>query len=479
MGRRKQGALDDLDELLIATQRIRANTDKSSAALPCIPRSKRVMEFAQFHGAIKYREFRQLISALTQSRKVEAEFCRIATERLPFKPDNWTLFAIEARTDSVIPWLIPETLEPGRGLISRPEELQSLLKQDEEVQHAYDAFKECFKAATRLADGPSNWIREQFKNGSLESKIIAFKDKASKKTRISKTLISNFVDPTQAQAVREEGELPALSVGEREAMQFLLWKIDSMSKTELHIRDTWILDGKEERPKENGYVVVFERTEALKKNYGNNIGSDGWRFKSLEVSLTSLLEKKRKLVLIKSGERMEISKTLVNHLEMRHEFTNEPGLKDYIAVWIPYDVAHLDKLYTSYPSDHIALIRNTPPETRITDSEICFFDILWQEAPHDRSKPKTVQRKKPGLVDCVGGPEAKDHDHQGRIAGRIEALFAPKAINMGILKRFDIYTNADGEEVYEWEYSDEDTLNRLLNRGQTPQITNLKESANV
>ncbi|MCE5318871.1 MAG: hypothetical protein LLG04_16105, partial [Parachlamydia sp.] len=211
-------------------------------------------------------------------------------------------------------------------------------------------------------------------------------------------------------------------------------------------------------------------------NYGDNIDLAGWHFKSLEESLTSLLEKKRKLVLIKCGERMEISKTLVNHLEMRHEFTNEPGFKDYIAVWIPYDVAHLDKLYTSYPSNHIALIRNTPPETRITDSEICFFDILWQEAPHDRSKRKTVGRKKRSIVDCVGGSETKDHYHQGRIARRIEALFAPKAINMGILKRFDIYTNADGEEVYEWEYSDEETLNGLLNKARGPQVTNQEES---
>ncbi|MCE5316547.1 MAG: hypothetical protein LLG04_04190, partial [Parachlamydia sp.] len=232
MGRRKQNAPDDLDELLIAAQRARSNTDKAIANLPSVPRSKRVMEFAQFHGAIKYRELRELITAMTKSRKLEADFCRIATEKLPFKPDNWTLFAIDPPADKIFPWLIPETLEPGRGLVTRPEELQTLLTQDEESQQLYEAFKASFKYESRLADKPSNWIREQFKNGSLEAKIISFKNKFSKKTRISKALISNFVNPAQAQIVKEEGGLPALSVGEREAMQFLLWKIDSMSKTE-------------------------------------------------------------------------------------------------------------------------------------------------------------------------------------------------------------------------------------------------------
>ena len=468
MGRKSKNAIDELDQLLLESQKIRAEKDRPIVSLPSVPISKRVMEFAQTHGSIKYREMRELLSAMTKCRKLESEFCQIATPKLSFKPDNWSLFFMRGQSETNTVGLIPETIEAGQGLVPRVAEIQLLYRQDAEVRRSYDEFEVCWRTMDRLSYPMSEWIREQFKNGSLEAKITAFKNKTvAKKTRISKALISNFVDPSQAEVVKGDGELPALSVGEREAMQFLLWKIENMTETELHIRDTWILDGKEERPKENGYAVVFERTEALKKNYGDNIEFSGWQFKSLEDSLTSLLKKERKLVLVKGNERAKITGTLIRNFQLEIDSIDNPGLsKHYAYVQIPYDVAHLhDKLYTSFPSNHIALIRNTPPGTRITDSEICFFDILWQEAPHDRSKTKTVRRKKDSIVVHVGGKESREAWHQGRIAGRIEALFAPKAINMGILKRFEMCTNADGEEIYEWEYSNEEILNRLLNKG--------------
>ena len=119
----------------------------------------------------------------------------------------------------------------------------------------------------------------------------------------------------------------------------------------------------------------------------------------------------------------------------------------------------------------MALLRNTPPETRMTESEVRFIDILYQELPHDRTQQKIVKRAKSKIIELVGSPEVKIHENESRITGRIEALFAPKAIHMGLLKRFDTYINKENLEIYEWEYSDEETLNQLLNNGEIPKRT--------
>ena len=167
--------------------------------------------------------------------------------------------------------------------IAKVEEIRSLLEADNEVRRSYDDFEESWWEMDHLLNKMSEWVHEQFRNGSLEKKLESFKSKDSErnKARISKALIANFVDPSTAGIVRESGELPSLSVGEREAMQFLLWKIDNMTEVEMHIKTEFILDGVKERPKESGYVVVFERTQALKKSYGEDICFSGKHFNTL------------------------------------------------------------------------------------------------------------------------------------------------------------------------------------------------------
>ena len=455
MSRKPKNAPDELDQLLIDAQRIRSDKDRQGTSLPAVSISKPIMEFAQSFKAIKYREMREMLSVSTKCRKLESQFFKIAAQRLPFKPDNWLFFLIKGQAGISPPGLIPQTFEDGRGLVARVEEIKALLESDPEVRSAYDAFEICWIRVDHLSYELSNWIHNQFKNGTLEKKIATFRNEreTKRKTTLSKAFVSNLIDPNKADIVKKTGELPDLSVGERQALQFLLGKINNMSDREQYLKEK-LLDGDEEDPKKHGYFVVFEQTEALRQSYGN-VRFDGYHYDNLEQSLFALLEKKRKLLIETKKDTLELSLSLLQKLEMRHKFHEEPEFRSYIAVRIPYEVVQLhDKRYTSYPEDHFALIRNTPPKTLLDKTEIRFFDFLRDEAPY-KGKPKTLRKLKEPFLDLIGGSETTENRNKSRLAERIDTYIL-KAVNMGLLKSGKTETNAKDEEVYVLEYAGKD-----------------------
>lgn len=451
MGRKPKNSPDELDQLLLNAQRTRADKDKPGASFPTVPISKRVMELAQFFGAIKYRDMRKMLSILAKCKKLEEKFFQIAEAKLPFKPDNWSFFFLKGHSGINPPGFIPEVFEKGRGLVARMDEIKHLLENDAESRHAYDDFEACWWGMDSLNYKLSEWIHEQFRNGSLEKKIESFKNEKAKKTMLSKGFASNLMVPGKAEVVRKTGELPDLSIGERQALQFLLGKLQNMTDREKYLKKR-LLEDEEEEPKKHGFFVVFEQTEALRQNYGN-IRFDGYHYQNLEKSLGDLLEKKRKLLIETERDTLELSLTLIQKLEMRHKFHEDPEFRSYVAVRIPYDVAKLhDKKYTSYPDDHFALLRNTPPKTVLDKTEIRFFDFLRSEAPHKPGDRTTVRRKRDPFLEMIGGKESVANNNQGRLAERIENAYLIKAINMNLLKGWHTETNSDGEEVYVFEY---------------------------
>ena len=451
MGRKPKNSPDDLDILLLDAQRISADKGKPGASLPSVPISKRVMEFAQFFGAIKYRDMREMLSILAKCKKLEEKFFQIAEDKLPFKPDNWAFFFLKGHSGIDPPGFIPEVLEKGRGLVARVDEMKHLLETDENVRRTYDDFEACWWSMDSLNYRLSEWIREQFHNGSLEGKILGFKNEKTKKTMLSKGFASNLMIPGKAEVVKKTGELPDLSIGERQALQFLLGKLQNMTDREKYLKKR-LLEDEDEDPKKHGFFVVFEQTEALRQSYGN-IRFDGYHYQNLEKSLGDLLEKKRKLLIETAKDTLELSLTLIQKLEMRHKFHEDPEFRSYVAVRIPYDVAKLhDKKYTSYPDDHFALLRNTPPKTVLGPTEIRLFDFLQSEAPHKPGDRTTVRRIKGPFLAMIGGNESIENNHQSRLAERIEQTYLVKAINMNLLKGWHIEANSDREEVYVFEY---------------------------
>jgi hypothetical protein len=457
MGRPPKNTPDDLDKLLLDAQHIQIDKDTPAASLPNIPISKRIMEFAQFFGALKYRDMRKMLSILTKCRKLESDFFKIATPKLPFEPVNWTFSFINGHRGIDPPRFVPETFEREKGLIPRIDEMRHLLAIDQEVRQAYDAFEKCWYNIETLNYSLSNWIHEQFRNGTIEKKIKSFKDKIEnkKKIKMSKGLVSNLIEPSKTEVIRKTGEPPDLSVGERQALQFLLGKIDSMTEREKYLK-TRLLDGEEECPKTHGYFVVFEMTEVLRKSYGD-IEFSGYHYGNLEKSLLDLLEKKRHLLIETEKDRIEFSAPLLQKLEFKHQYHHEKEWKNYVAVRIPFDVAKLhDKKYTYFPDNHFALLRNTPPKTLLDKTELRFFDFLRNEAPHKPGETKIVRRKKDAFLDLIGGPEHEDNRNKVRLAHRIEQSYLPKAEhpNMKLLRSWTLEINADGEEVYVFEFED-------------------------
>jgi hypothetical protein len=221
MGRPPKNTPDDLDKLLLDAQHIQRDI------LPNIPISKRIMEFAQFFGALKYRDMRKMLSILTKSRKLEEEFFKITTPKLSFEPVNWAFLFTHGHRGIDPPGFVPETFEREKGLVARRDEMLQLLTTDPEVRQAYDAFEECWSSMEHFTYSLSNWIREQFINGTIEKKIKSFKDKVEckKKIKISKGLVSNLIEPSKTEVIRNTAEPPDLSVGERQALQFLLGNI--------------------------------------------------------------------------------------------------------------------------------------------------------------------------------------------------------------------------------------------------------------
>lgn len=468
---RKRNSLDDLDGLLIAAQRARKDPTTSLSAGIAI--SRKILEFVQNYKVLKYREMRALTTAHKNLKELQYEIMTKSEQHLAFKPDNWALFSTYGDYDNDEPKIIPETYNAELGLVSHKQDMKQILIENEEIRRLHGTFEKALEDITKKFRIATEWIHEQFINGTLESKIISFKDNKNKKrTKISKSIISNLINPQATEIVREEGEIPLLGVGEREALQYLFCKLENMNERELHIKNNWILSGRKEDTVKDGYLVVFDKNEALRRTYGENIVFSGKHYNNLKSNLEKLWETKRKLLLKRNGEQLELSLTLIKRVEMRHKVDEHSEYRNYIAVWIPHDVVYLhDDLYTSFPHDHFPKLRHTPPKTTISESEIRFFDFLYQEMPHDKDKGKDVRRKKAEFIELIGGQEVKENRHLVRIIERIEKLYAPKAINMGLLRGFTTEINKKGEEVYVFKYADKKNLEALY---YTPEITSKK-----
>lgn len=451
MGSRKQDLFRPLEEILESARL--AKTEKVAGFGGSLHLNKTVLKFAQQHKVIKYREMRELLKLITSLKEKEKTFIETSEKNLGFSPENWVFFSLWGERGWNPPKLIPEIFDSIEGLKPKKQEITDLIEKNEEVKKAYIDFDSTLAKSEQKSAVIYRWIHEQFRNNTIESKIESFLDKEKSKTRMSKALISSLMSPSNSQIIKTEGELPDLSVGEREAFQFLAWKLYNMSEKELHIRDNWILDGKKEDSKKTGYLVVFEQTEALEKNFGKNIEFSGPHYRKLREDLKSLLEKKRRILLHKQGETLELSLNFLQKLEMRHKYADDLEYRNYIAVWLPYELVRLhDKLYTAYPNDHFAQLRHTPPKSQLDKPEVRFFDFIYNEAPHKKNDYKIVRRNKKQFIEFIGGESVIKNRNGPRVGEKIEKIYSQKAKNLNVLKDFSVETNREGEEIYVFEY---------------------------
>ena len=179
--------------------------------------------------------------------------------------------------------------------------------------------------------------------------------------------------------------------------------------------------------------------------------------------MQSLLEKKRKLLIIKKKGNLELSISLIDKLEMTFTPAGKAVGKKYIMARIPYDVINYHGKYTSFPENHFALLRKTPPKTIPDKTETRFFDILYNEKPYKKNQDRIVRRLKNNFLLTIGGKGLIEQRNKERLADRIENFYAPKAINLGLIKSFKEDTNREGEIVYVIEYEEHDEMEKHLN----------------
>jgi hypothetical protein len=220
-----------------------------------------------------------------------------------------------------------------------------------------------------------------------------------------------------------------------------------MNETEKRLKDL-LLDGKNENPKRNGICICFEESEAILNAYGKTSPA-GFHYKEIKMSLKSLSEKNRKLVLRNEKEELKISVPLIKKADLEHRFKHEPEFKKYVAVYLDVQILDLGEKYTAFPNDHFALLRHTPPKTRLTEQEVKFFDILYSEVSYNPKKSNVVRRKKIEFLkqlDTNGSFNA--NRHLSKLAHTVETIYQQKGLNLGVLEKFDIEINKEGEEIY-------------------------------
>lgn len=411
---------------------------------------KSVIEFCQSKGMIKYREARKMISLQSQFRKLERNFISAIEKQLKVKKFyNWKLFYIKGDNfDS--PAFFPESINEEGGVVSHEKDVEEILNRDEGLKQKNADIKNTLDEFSSTTEFVYDWIHQLFVSGTLENDVEKFlKEKEDKKTktRINRSLVNNFIKPEITCSVEEKGEPPTLSPTERQTLQFLLWKVENMSEIEERLKNL-LLDGKNENAKRNGICVCFEETEVISNSYGNTSPS-GHHYNEIKEALKSLSEKQRKLILKSQSEEIKISVPFLRKVEIEHRFKSDPEFKKYIAVYIDSQVLDIGEQYTSFPKNHFALLRHTPPKTNLTELEIAFFDILLSEINFDSSKSKILRRDKQKflrLLDRDGS--ARDNWNISRLAKKIEGSLKDKAINLGYIEKFCIETNDAGKEIY-------------------------------
>lgn len=457
----KQNNINSLDSLLLLAKDAKARNLQWNRNYLV---DHKILELAQKNKVLKYRDMRNMLKIITEAEKRKKAFIMEAEKYLDInKPYSWMY------SPEILPIISPQTTKNGLLKIHNMEILK-VLEEVVSVKEKYDAYKEITTNKITTLEPIYTWIDTLFHQGVLEEKIIGYKKRLKEKiqTRISKTLIANLIEPQKAEIVKTEGEIPSLTVGEREAFQFLMWKANNMNEYEQTIKQDFLLEGQDEDIIKNGLLIVFEASEALKNCYDfDHQRLSGQHYINLEQNLHKLLEKKRKLHLKNGRGNLELSITLINKLEMKFTPRNSEGIlgktREYIAVRISKDILQLhDKLYTTFPQDHFALMRKTPPKSMIDKTEIAFFDILYQERPINKNKSRILRRIKKTFLILVGGQQMVKNYHQGKVSERIETIYAPKAVNMGLLKKFYIELNKDDQEVYIFEYQDSHVITQLI-----------------
>jgi hypothetical protein len=425
------------------------------------PIDKSILEFAQKKGFISYRNERELSRQRSNIKKLEEEF--ILDLEKQFKPQNpytWVLSSLEDCLE-LNPIIFPESINEIKMVVSHKQNILQLLKSDTTLFKKNEELKTKIIEFKKLTNPIYNYINQLFISGLLENEIQIYLEKKQGKTRISRALVANFLEPQKAEIVQEDGELPSLNISERQIIQFLFWKLENMNKREESLKKL-LLDERKENPKRNGYLVVFEQQEAIQINYGI-INASGYHHIEIKDALKSLCEKNRKLILKTKNEELRISIPLLKRIEIEHKYSIDPEFKKYIAVYIDENVVNLHLQYTSYPKNHFALLRTTPPQTRLNESETAFFDFLYSEVSYNKTKINVVKRKKTefiAILDINGS--FKKGSNLSKLGERIENVFIPKASNLGLLQEFYIEKNKEGEEIYVFNIAPREKISHLF-----------------
>lgn len=420
---------------------------------------KSILEFSQNKGNITYRQARSLTSKKTKINKLKKELIESFKEK--FKPEipcTWVLFNVESYKHDE-PAIFPESIGNNGAIVSHKDDIRTLINEQIALFEKNKIIKHELNQYSTLTQPIYQWISQLFINGNLEGEIESYlksKEYKKNKTRVSHALVKNFIEPTIAEIVEEKGELPSLSVVERQTVQFLFWKLENMNESEQRLKSL-LLNGKVENP-ESGLLVIFEEIEAIRKNYGDNQTS-GYHYTELKGSLEQLRDKNRKLTIKTAKDELKLSIPLIKSLEVEHKYSEDPEFKKYVVVYIDHHVVELHEKYTSYPDNHFSLLRNTPPKTNLIPSEVAFFDILYSEIQFDSTKAKVLKREKQKflkLLDREG--KAERNRNLPRIADRVEGAWKEKAINIKILEKFEIHKNAKGEEIYYFHIAARDNI---------------------
>lgn len=453
----KKKPIDSVDFLLKLAQHTRESGVSWSRGYSL---DSKLLEFAQRNKILTYRESREIIKKNTKAKKLGRSFTLEAKGALTLPINHtWVTSTLEE------PIVYPVSYIKGTET-SFKKEMEALLQVDPQTKQAYMEFREASLSASQASEPIAKWIDSLYYEGSLEQKITTYKNLLTKKktnrASISKNLLNNFIEPKKADQIIQEGESPSLTTGEREALQFLLWKANNLNEEEKTIKKDFFLEGREEDIRKDGLLVVFEEQEGLKKGYGEGISFSGYHYGKQKASMKSLLEKKRKLLMTNDKGNLELSISLIDKLEVNFTPTGKTEKKKYIVARIPEKVLSFHGSYTSFPADHFAILRRTPPTSTPDKTETRFFDILYSEKPYKKTQKRVVRRIKKKFLDLVGGAEVSEHRHKERLSNRIESVYFPKAVNMGLLKGFSEELNREGEAVYVFEYENPKKTEKLL-----------------
>lgn len=428
---------------------------------------KSIFEFCQDRGALKYREMRSVNSLLTKIKKTEGELLKMLKEKFNHKKHfNWVLLHFDDGSEKEYECAFyPQSIGEDGAIISHTEEMREILKQNPPILEKNKEFKSALSEFIKTSAPMYEWIHQLFVQGILETEIEKFLSKKKEKktqARISKTLVGNLIKPEITKPIEEDGSPPSLSIAERQTLQFLLWKADNMNETEKRLKDL-LLDGKSENVKQNGVCVCFEENEAISNSYGAIVPA-GFHYNEIKESLKTLSEKKLKLLLSNENEELKLNIPLVINTDFEHRYKHEPEFKKYVAVYVDARVLDLGGKYIAFPNDHFALLRHTPPKTKLTEKEIKFFDILYNEVSYSSKKNNTIRRKKTGfLMELDADRSFHENRLLSRLANDIENKYVEKALNLGLLEKFDIEINNDGEEVYVFTINAKEKISAFQN----------------